>query len=411
MRKVAINIIYLSALLSVFLEYKIQANVVNINITNVLLISGTFITLYHVVKKGKIKREVVRLFILSTFLLLFSTSSLQIEVGSGFEHLRVVVTLSKGVIIILLLSYWIDSYCEAGKVSKGLIWAGMIAFIGMFFQGYFGIEDRIFPNTLSLSRLPGLGVNLGIWRATGFLGGVGLLGVYLESAALLSAIGFLRHGRRQGMPRILAVLGVVVALTGLLFSQSRSGLVATVVGYGVFCALATYVYSRNAVVRMIPLVLIFGAVLYVGPELTEVIVSLNRKAVTNRLEGYWAAAGAAAKNPIFGIGFSNMRPKLNYDHAIHNSYLNLLAGGGVVAFGLYAYLNVKAIKEGVLCLRASDPRAPLAIGLLSALSAAMVECLLWGGGVFATAVFIILGLLISLGQVVCDQRPVKANPL
>jgi hypothetical protein len=106
-----------------------------------------------------------------------------------------------------------------------------------------------------------------------------------------------------------------------------------------------------------------------------------------------------------------MQSKLNYYHVIHNSYLNLLAGGGAVAFGLYAYLNVKAIKEGVLCLRASDPRAPLAIGLLSALSAAMVECLFWGGGIFATAVFIILGLLISLGQVAYDQQPAKANPL
>jgi len=404
MKNIAHSVVYFSIALSIFTELKIPADPVNINATNLLLLSGVFITVYDVIKKKRIKNSILLTSLVSILFLAFGALSFQIEVGSGIEHIRTVVTLSKGVIVILLVSYWMDTYIEVKKISNALIWAGIIASLGAILQGYLAVGPKgsVFADRLHGSRLPAFGLNLGISRASGFLEGYGLLGVYMESAALLSAIGFLDHGRRQGWTRTLAFLGIVVALTGLLFSQSRSGLVATVVGYGVFYILATLVYSRVTVVRMAPLALIIGAVVYVWPELSEAIVSINRNAVTNRVEGYWAAARAAAEDPIFGIGFSNMGPKLNYYRVIHNSYLNLLAGGGAIAFALYAYFNVKAIKEGVLCLKASDPRAPLAVGLLSALSAAIVECLFWGGGVFATAVFVILGLLISLGQVAYD---------
>lgn len=403
MKKWALRVIYLSVLLSVFVEIKIQANPVNVNSTNILLVIGVLVTIYDVFAHGKISREVIILCFISILFLGFCASSLRVGTGSGFEHLRTVVTLSKGVIVVLLISYWVDEYSSVKWISRGLIWAGMIAFLGAFLQGYLGSESSLFADSPSWSRLPGLGLDLGVWRATGFLEGYGLLGVYVESAALLSAVGFLRHGRRQGWTTGLAFLGVMVGTTGLVFSQSRSGVVATVVGYGVFYVLATLVYSRLTVVRAVPIVFLFGVVLYVGATISEALVSINRAAITNRIEGYWAAASAVANNPIFGIGFSNMYSKLDFYESIHNSYINLLAGGGGVAFALYVYLNVKAIKEGVLCLRASDPRAPLAIGLLSVLSAAIVECMLWGGGVFATAVFVILGLLISLGRVVYDH--------
>jgi hypothetical protein len=407
MKRWALWILYLSVLLSVFAEIKIKANPVNINSTNVLLLIALLVTIYDVIERGRVNRRVFFLFFVSISFLTFGAMTLRVGVGSGMDHLRTVVTLSKGVIVVLIISYWVDEYSSVKWISRGLIWAGLIAFLGAFLQGYLGSESGIFADSLNGSRLPALGLNLGVWRASGFLEGYGLLGVYVESAALLSAVGFLRHGRRQGWTKGLAFLGVVIAITSFLFSQSRSGLVATVVGYGVFYVLATFVYSRPTVMRAVPLVLVFSIILYIGATISEAIVNINRAAITNRLEGYWAASSAVANNPIFGIGFSNMYSKLDFYESIHNSYLNLLAGGGMVAFALYAYLNVEAIKEGVLCLRASDPRAPLAIGLLSALSAAMVECMLWGGGVFATAVFIILGLLISLGRV-AYKRPVNA---
>ncbi len=402
MKRLAINIIYLSILFSVFTEYKVEAEPVNINFTNLLLLCGVFVTLYDALRSKEYSKYDLKLLFVSVSFLAFSATSFQIEVGSGVSHLRTVVTLSKGVLVILLMSYWIDSYTEVEKIVTALVWAGLIAFFGAFIQGYFGVGANVFAGRLSGSRLPNLGLNIDLWRASGFLEGYGLLGVYMASAALLSAVGFLSYGRREGRSRVFAFLGVVIALVGFLVAQSRSFLLAMLVGYGVFYVLATFVYNRFTILRAVPLALILGGVFYFGSAILEVIVNINRLAIIKRIEGYWAAATAAANNPIFGVGFSNMYSKLDYYLSIHNAYLNLLAGGGGVAFVLYAYLNVKAIKEGVLCLKASDPRAPLAIGLLSALSAAMVECMLWGGGVFATAVFVILGLLISLGRAVCN---------
>jgi len=415
MRSRVVSLIYLAVALSVFTEIKIQADPVNINSTNVLLVVLVLITFFDVIKKGKVRNETFGLFSACVFFLLFGATSFNVNVGGGGEHLRSVVTLAKGVIVILLISYWSNEYKDIEKISRGLIVAGLVAFIGALIQGYFLVSVEvggIFPNkTRGMQRLSDLGVNLGLERASGFLGGFGLLGVYMESAALLSAVGFLSYGRRRVVPIVIAILGVVVAGVGLVVSQSRSYLAAIVVGYSVFYTLATLVYSRFTVLRIVPLALVSGTVFYYWSSLWEVLLALNVNAVMLRVEGYLAAIRSVTENPIFGIGFSNMESKLNYYWTVHNSYLVLLAGGGIVAFVFYAYLNVKAIKEGVLCLKASDPRAPLAIGLLSSLSAAIVECLFWGGGVFATAVFIILGLLISLGQIVYNQRPVKANPL
>jgi hypothetical protein len=411
MRDRVIGLIYLAVVLSIFTEIKIQADPVNINPTNVLLVALVLITFYDIIKRGRVRKKTFSLFVICGCFLLFGATSFNINVGGGKEHLRSVVTLAKGVIAIFSISYWSNKYKDIEKISKGMIIAGIIAFIGAIIQGYFLVSVEvggIFPNkTRGVQRLSDLGLSIGLQRASGFLQGFGLLGVYMESAALLSAVGFLSYGRRQGVPRILAILGVVVASVGLLVSQSRSNLVAIIVGYSVFYTLATLVYSRFTIVRMVPLALLIGGLLYYSSELSEIIIALNRNAITQRVEGYWAAFRALRESPVFGIGFSNMRPKMDYYFSIHNSYITLLTGGGVTAFASYVYLNVKAIKEGVLCLKASDPRAPLAIGLLSSLSAAMIECLFWGGGVFATAVFILIGLLVALGQV-AYEHPLNA---
>lgn len=414
MKDRVVNVIYLIVALSVFVEIRINADPFNINATNILLITCLFITLYHILRQGQIRENIAVMLFLGLSFLLFSSFSLRVEAGEGLSHMRSIVTLTKGVMVIFLISYWLTEYNDVRKVARAFILAGVLAFLGAFIQGTMGIsnESIFFEDTLrGVKRLNNLGINLPIQRAPGFLGGYGLLGVYIETAALLSAIGFLRHGRRQGMSLPLAIVGVVLAIMGLLVSQSRSGLVATVVGYSVFYTLTTLVYSRYTFMRMALLAVLSAGLIYFWLDIWSTISSLNRNSIAARIDGYVAALEALKQNPMLGIGFSNMKIKLSYYRAIHNSYLNLLTGGGLLSFVLYLYFKVKAIKGGVLCLKASDPRAPLAIGLLSALAAAVVECLLWGGGVFATAVFIIIGLLISLGQAVNHQRPVRANPL
>jgi hypothetical protein len=394
-----VNTLYLTVVLSVLVEYSIEANPINVNLPNIFILILASATAYDFLKIKSIDLNFLKLFFACSALLIFSASSLRVEVGNSTEHIRLVITLTKGATVLLVITYWVGEYVDLKKISDGLVWAGVIAFLGVLAQSYSGFGGGLFAGRVIPSRLPEVGLNLGVYRSSGFLGGYGLLGIYLESAALLSAIGFLSHGRRQGWTIGFAVLGVVVAFVGLLCSQSRSGLVATLVGYGVFYTLATLVYSQFSVVRMVPIVLIIGAMIYAWTELMEFLIGVHKNAVVGRVKGYWAAAKAIGRDPILGVGFSNMEPKLNYYRSVHNSYLNLFAGGGGVAFALYVYLNWKATKEGVLCLKASDPRAPLAIGLLSALSAAMVECMFWGGGAFATTVFILLGLLIALGRV------------
>lgn len=408
------TLIFVLVTLSVFSEIRIDADPVNINATNTLLILCLFATLYSIIKASRLDGRVVTLVYVSILFILLSAYSLRVQVGEELSHLRQVVTLCKGIIVIFVFAYWLDEYRDVYMVSNALVVAGIVAFVGAFVQGYVGIshESFFFEDTLrGTQRIDYLGLNLDVQRAPGFLGGYGLLGVYIESAALLSAVGFLSHGRRQGASLILAVVGVVIAVAGLVVSQSRSGLVATVAGYTVFYTLATLVYSRFSFVRVIPLLLFLGCLVLIGTNVWDTIRALNRKSIFYRLQGYRAALETVVDNPVLGIGFSNMKTKLEYNRAIHNSYLNLLTGAGALSFLAYLYFKVKAIKGGVLCLKASDPRAPLAIGLLSTLAAAVVECMLWGGGIFATVVFIIIGLLICLGQTVEYNAPAKAYSL
>ncbi|WP_251923626.1 O-antigen ligase family protein [Salinibacter ruber] len=397
MKRTVVNLLFLAAALSIFAEFAVDVGVVNLNITNTLiLIIGSLMCLRVLLRK-KLPIYTAKIFILSSLLVVFYTTSLRVESVAG--HLRTVITLSKGLVLVILVVYWLDRYEEVRLVAMGLVIAGIIALTGSFLQGYVGIGENFFPGSPDTSRLRKLGFRTNVVRTPGLLEGWGLFGVYVESAALLCATGFLRQGRRQGVPVLVAYAGLGVAFIGLIMSQSRSGLVSTLVGYAVFFILYLKVYSEYNFIKLTPLITMCVAILvWLSYPLVNVIYSLNVEAVITRLVGYEKALEEMYRNPVFGIGFDNVSDKLKYYHSVHNGYLNVAASGGLIAFLLYAYLNVKAIKGGLHCLSPFDQRAPLAIALLSAFAATVVETMLWAGGAFASAPYLIIGLLIALGR-------------
>jgi len=397
MKKIPVIILFLISASSVFAEYSIRTSFVNINATNILILTLSLLTLFHFIYIKKLKSAKLKILFFCLFIVGFSAfSTVVVDVS---EHLRTVVTLSKGLTVIVLLVYWLDRYRDVKVVSIGLVAAGVFAVAGSALQGYFEIGHGFFPGTQSAgSRLPGLGLNPGLVRSPGFFEGFGLFGVYVETAALLSAAGFLARGRRQGVPFVLSLVGVCLAGFGLILSQSRSGLFATLIGYTVFYLLSTYVYSRWSIFRLLPLLLVLITVSVTWKYIWQALLLLNTEAVYNRVEGYYSAISSIVKNPIFGIGFDGVQNKIEYYHSVHSGYINMSLSSGLVSFGLYLYLNIEAVRGGVRCLDPTDVRSPLAIALLSAFAATIVEVMLWGGGVFATAPYLLIGLLISLGQ-------------
>jgi hypothetical protein len=397
MKKIAVGLLFLIAATSIFAEYGIPTPVVNLNVTNVLILLLSFVTLISILKRGGVSRQFASLSFLCLSIVGFGAISFEVQYAPA--HFRTVITLSKGLILVLLITYWLDHHEEVKTVAKGLFIAGVLAFVGSALQGYFGVGSQFFAGTQSAgSRLPGLGLNLGIVRSPGFVEGFGLFGIYIESAALLAAMGFLSEGRKQGISRSAAWGGVLLAVCGLLLSQSRSGLLATAVGYVVFYLLSIRVYRRFTFVNAFPIAVLFIGLLFSGGYVWERLSSLNTLAIEYRLIGYQAAIKNILERPIFGISFSGIQSRLNYYHTIHSSYLNLALSGGVVSLFLYSYLKCKAALGGWRLLHLYDQKAPLAISLLSVLAATIVECALWGGGVFATVVYLIIGLLISLGK-------------
>lgn len=397
MKKISIRLLFLVAATSIYAEYSISTPVLNINVTNVLILILLFVTVITTLKRGRIRVRFASLAFLCMSIVGFGAISFEVQYAS--EHFRTVITLSKGLLVVLLMTYWLNRYEEVKTVAIGVFVAGVIAFIGSALQGYFGVGNQFFAGAKSAgSRLPGLGVNVDIVRSPGFVEGLGLFGVYVESAALLAATGFVAEGRRQGVPQTLAWVGVLLAVGGLLLSQSRSGILATLIGYVVFYLLYTWVYRGFKSLDKLLVTALFLGITISGVYIWENIKIINTLSITNRLVGYRLSIIHILENPILGIGFSGVGEEINYYRAIHNSYLKLALSGGLISFVGYIFLNFKAVAGVAPLLHPHDKRAPLAISLLSVLAATVVECALWGGGLFATVVFIIIGLLVSLGN-------------
>ena len=158
---------------------------------------------------------------------------------------------------------------------------------------------------------------------------------------VLNELGILSRGVRRF---VLYLIPIIIFLT-----WSRGTWVGFLSGVWVFMFLARRLLSPLQKIPKIGLLLIFLPILLIGayqfiPE--EIIESRIAKqgTVNWRLERWGVALQAGAQQPIFGVGFNNLREIFAMEtgsaYSSHNSFVTFFAELGVV--GLLAYLAIVA---------------------------------------------------------------------
>lgn len=362
----------------------------------VISISSIFL-LFSLLLRGKIYKKT--LFVICVVVLAIFSMSFSLGGGEVLGHMRKMLIVSKGLFVVVNLVYWVDSIYRVRVAIYGLVSAGVIAVGGAFLQGYLGVEWVSFADeTLNSSRIPSLGVGVDIPRSVGFVSSHGMYGSYVEAAGLILCIGFIGHAREKYNITIkTAIFGVLLLIIGVLMSQSRSGLVASLVGLFSVYILSIYNYSTFLSFRSIPLFIVALGLIFIGVEAFTRLIEVGREAVSRRLLGYYVAFQAFVENPVTGVGFGDVKGVLGVDHIIHNTYLSIAAQGGMFSIATFLFIFAMAIYYGGQCLDHVDYRAPIAIVLLSTLIAHVVELNLYNGASISIT-YIPVGLLIALGN-------------
>jgi O-antigen ligase len=160
------------------------------------------------------------------------------------------------------------------------------------------------------------------------VGGIGLL------------IGFAIR-RRRAPSQILMVVGVVLLVATVVFTQSRGGLLVAMMVPGV------YIVRRFGLAAIIPAALLAVPVLMLGGRSGE-----NADMSTTLRYEAWAAGLEMFKHsPIYGVG-----ARMFTDHhylTAHNSYVLTLAELGIVGMFLFMtliYLSLKTLWVGLRAL-------------------------------------------------------------
>jgi O-antigen ligase len=263
-------------------------------------------------------------------------------------------------------------------------------------QGILGID--IIPNPkVTPSRLAELGIYIDIPSSTGFIRSHETLGVYINTASFLMMMGLFKEGRRIfGASLPVATISPFFVLLGLLLVQSRSTLVAFIIGLSVFVVLSLYSSDGKSKLSVLltglPVVTITG---YTLMNNWESFVAINAEGVLARFEQARTALDLIASRPWWGYGFFANQEIFGHRHILHNTPLMIAVGIGLPGLILYLSLFATAAYSGLKCLGSDDWRAPMAIALLSALTASFAELNNYNG-ILNTGVYPIMGTLIAL---------------
>lgn len=185
---------------------------------------------------------------------------------------------------------------------------------------------------------------------------VALVGAWLRSDY--------RNLLRQAFGRVvlvLAVIGSVLGLAALAFSQSRGGWVGAAAGLGLVIWLtggAARWVSVALTVLAIVVVLVTPTAGWVTSRLTSSVVSLGTEvqvtpqnfAIQERLAHWRAGINMTRDHPLLGVGAGNFTPnfrtetpvwrfRVSRGHA-HNAYIQAAAQSGLVGLVVYGMLVV-----------------------------------------------------------------------
>jgi probable O-glycosylation ligase (exosortase A-associated) len=320
-------------------------------------------------------------------------------------------TFSKIVIMVLAISWLVTDTRQAKIAARIFVLCGMAVAAVAISNKHAGI-----------GLVEGTRVTIG--RAMGSMLGdpndLALVLTFPISFAMALAIG---AAMTRG-DRVLGAVALPVLILGVLYTQSRGGLLGMVAVFGVF--------GWNRVQNKFVLAsagAIAGGLLFILAGVGDrSVVAASESAVDEssmgRLYAWQAAFNMALAHPLTGVGLNNFYPNYFFysphwdgkNHAVHSTWFGVVAESGFVGLAIFASLVFVTARLAIRAYAALRDRA----GDSEALAlAGVIEGLLAGlAGFVASGTFLTMGFVwpfyilfaLTVATARCASRILQETP-
>lgn len=244
-------------------------------------------------------------------------------------------TLTKVFIMVFAICWWVKNEGAFMWIRLGIMCAGVAVALVAIFNKVNGI-GLVEGTRVTISRA--LRSQLGDPNDLSL--------VLLFPVSFLAAAAFNRAGSRTH--RGLALVGLMLVIYGIIATQSRGGLlgIAAVLGYFFYLRVKSlYITGIAGVVGLALLVVVAGIGDRQSGGAAEGGVDAS---AMGRLYAWQAAFNMALGNPLTGVGIDNFYANYYFysphwdgkNHAVHSTWLQVMAETGFVGFILFVTLIV-----------------------------------------------------------------------
>jgi probable O-glycosylation ligase (exosortase A-associated) len=216
--------------------------------------------------------------------------------------------------------------------------------------------------------------------------------------------------------RLFAAVGLLLAISGVIATQSRGGLL------GIAAILSFFLYQKVknplvvglcAAVAMLAMMVFAGIGDRQSGGAAEDGVDAS---AMGRIYAWQAAINMALSNPLTGVGVDNFY--VNYyfysphwdgkNHAVHSTWFQVLGETGFVGIGIFVLLIASIYRSlsRVYCINALNPNDQVAVNA-NALKAGLIGFMVAGTFLtqaFTWPIYIILALTIALEKITVESN-------
>jgi putative inorganic carbon (hco3(-)) transporter len=221
-------------------------------------------------------------------------------------------------------------------------------------------------------------------------------------------------GSRGGTRKIAFLCCSVLLTAGLVATFSRGGFI------GFVCVVAILVWKlakRNRFIFATLTLIVLSLALALAPgDYRERLATTSDDSALTRTDDLKHSIVLAARHPLFGVGMDNYVIYSNTAHATHNSYTQVAAEMGLIAFVIYLGFLVspfKGLRKLEQAMR-SVPRKPrayyLAIGLQASIVGYMVVSF-FASVAFVWYVYYLVAYAICLQRLTPIDQTSKLQPV
>ena len=311
--------------------------------------------------------------------------------------------LVKVFIMVFAISWWLTRFSHFSLVRMGIMISGILVAVVALSNKMNGI-GLVEGTRVTISRE---------YRSQ--LGDPNDLSLVLMFPVSFLAAELFDKGANK-YRRIFAALGLLLAISGVIATQSRGGLL------GIAAILSFFLYQKVknplvvglcAAVAMLAMMIFAGIGDRQSGGAAEDGVDAS---AMGRIYAWQAAINMALSNPLTGVGVDNFY--VNYyfysphwdgkNHAVHSTWFQVLGETGFVGIGIFVLLIASIYRSlsRVYCINALNPNDQVAVNA-NALKAGLIGFMV--AGTFLTQAFtwplyIILALTIALEKITVESN-------